>query len=761
MPRHTAQPRPEAAPLLLAPGVAVDLDNCALEPIHIPGSIQPRGYLLALNELDLTVQHVSANTVELSGADALTLLGGSLADALGAQPAAVIEHAVTNFSDLRARNPLDVTIRVGTEAIEFDAILNRLENGLLLVELEPANGPRPFSFPNTYQAVRGTVTELNQAASLGELYDITARAVRELTGFDRVMVYRYDEDYNGEVVAEAKRDDLNPFLGLHYPASDIPAQARALYEKNWIRLISDVSYTPVPIVPTLGPANGQPLDLTYSTLRSVSPIHIEYLQNMGVGASMSISLLRHGALWGLIACHHYSGAHTPPYGVRAAAEFLGSTLSLRLVDRTEDDELRAAVQAQSVVAKLAAATTNASEPITSSLLGGPSLLDLVPADGVVIRAEGHTATAGVVPDPASVRAIVQWARSTGSEVASTDSLTVAAPGFSVPVEVASGVLVLPLPEDQFVMWVRAESRQAVDWGGDPHNKELAAGEDDTLRLSPRKSFERWREVVQFRSEPWTTAQRSLAADLRGLVVEALYSRAQRDLRLAETLHRSLLPALPVVAGWDVSAHYETAEGGRVGGDWYDAFRTSPDVLAVVLGDVAGHGITSAGIMAKLSNALRAYLLDSQSPAHALTSLSKFVTQLVPDSFATVFVACINTDTGAVQAASAGHPLPYVTAPDTTPEPAPVVVSPPLGVRGASYTLSEFTLTRDAGLVLFSDGLIERRTEDIDVGLGRLVTTLTRLGSTVSAAQVFADVAQPAAADDATVFAIHRTPSESH
>ena len=182
--------------------------------------------------------------------------------------------------------------------------------------------------------------ELNRAHTLTDLYDAAARAVRDLTGFDRVMVYRYDQDYNGEVVAEAKRDDLNSFMGLHYPATDIPAQARALYEKNWLRLISDVDYTPVPLVPTIDPASGTPLDLTHATLRSVSPIHVEYLQNMGVHASMSISLLRRGRLWGLIACHHYAGPHLPPYGSRAAAEFLGSTLSLRLVDQFEDDQLR-------------------------------------------------------------------------------------------------------------------------------------------------------------------------------------------------------------------------------------------------------------------------------------------------------------------------------------------------------------------------------------------------------------------------------------
>ena len=182
-----------------------------------------------------------------------------------------LEQAASNFGDLRQRNPLECVVDVAGEARAFDAILRREPGGVLLVELEIAYGERPFSFPNTYQAVRSSVEELNQAATLTELYEVTARAVRDLTGFDRVMVYRYDEEYNGEVVAECKREDLNSFLGLHYPSTDIPAQARALYEKNWMRLISDVDYTPAPLVPAIDPATGTPLDLTHATLRSVSP----------------------------------------------------------------------------------------------------------------------------------------------------------------------------------------------------------------------------------------------------------------------------------------------------------------------------------------------------------------------------------------------------------------------------------------------------------------------------------------------------------
>jgi two-component system, chemotaxis family, sensor kinase Cph1 len=741
---------------LLAVGVPVDLDNCEREPIHIPGSIQPRGTLIAVEEMGLAVTQVSGNLGRSIGVNVDAALGRPLSEVLGGEGSAAIERAISAFGDLRERNPVEVTIDVSGEHVAFDAILHRASDGVLVIELEPARGPRPFSFPNTYLAVRGAVANLNQAVDLAELYRITARAVRDLTGFDRVMVYRYDHEFNGEVVAEEKRQELDSFLGLHYPASDIPAQARALYEKNWIRLISDVDYQPNLLVPNLNPLSSEPLDLTYSTLRSVSPIHIEYLHNMGVRASMSISLLRHGTLWGLIACHHYSGPHSPPYGVRAAAEFLGSTLSLRLVNRAERDELGVALQAQSVLAKLTAAISDEGQPMAVSLFEAPGLIDLFPADGIAVSIEGGVATRGVLPDPVTVEAIAQWARSTGDELVVTDCLTRSAPDIEISATQASGVLALQLPERQYILWFRTEAPRAIDWGGNPNEKSMQPDESDAVRLSPRKSFDRWQEVVHLRSLPWTPEQVKLALDVRTHAVEQLYVRSGRELREAEILQRSLLPTvLPSVQNWSISAYYEPAEGVQIGGDWYDVIVLSDDTVAVVLGDVAGHGIGAAGIMAQLRNALRAYLLETVSPGQALHRLNQFAASLLPDAFATAFVACVHTATGTVVAASAGHLKPYLIVPGTRAGVAPVRTSPPLGVTGAEYDESEFMIGRGAALILFSDGLVERRAEDITIGLERLGGRLTPLAPDTGAAEISAAVTTSGAHDDTTVVAVHR------
>ncbi|WP_375486195.1 SpoIIE family protein phosphatase [uncultured Jatrophihabitans sp.] len=744
-------PRGDEPPVFVPVGTPIDLDNCAREPIHIPGSVQPRGVLLVVSEPSLTVRQVSSNVADLLDRQLDDVVGHTIGEAFGERVGTRLGRVTSAFGDLRERNPVEVEIEVRGRSILFDAILYRGE-GELLVEFEPAEGPRPISFPNTYQAARSAVGDLNRAASLQELYDITAASIRGLTGFDRVMVYRYDHEYNGEVVAEAKRDDLNSFLGQHYPASDIPPQARALYEKNWIRLISDVNYTPAPIVPP----TDRPQDLTHSTLRSVSPIHVEYLQNMGVRASMSISLLRDGKLWGLIACHHYSSTHTPPYGVRAAAEFLGSALSLRLVDQAEDDELRLRLAGQAVLAKLTATTVDESVPLLEGLFGAPDLLDLVPADGVVAFVQGETRSAGRVPPDAVVRTLASWARGVGDDVVATDSVIHSAIDVEVDPSEVSGLMAVNLPDGQFILWLRGEYAHSIDWGGDPHNKAIAEQEGDHVRLSPRKSFERWREVVKGRSVAWAPSESAVVGDLRHHLVESLYARMRTESRLAETLQRSLLPPMPRVDGWQLTAHYEPAAGGRIGGDWYDAIVLRDGRLAVVLGDVAGHGIGAAGTMAQLRNALRAYLLDDTALEHAVERLNAFAIDTLPGAFATLAVARIDRATGQAEGVIAGHPRPYLLSGGSdAPVGAPVTISPPLGVRGATYRSREFDVPMGGGLILYSDGLIERRDEDIDDSLSRVGALIGGLDSRPSAREIFTAVGRATITDDTTVLALHR------
>ncbi len=747
-------PHLESADDLVPVGTPIDLDNCAREPIHIPGSIQPRGVLAIVRETDFHVRQVSANVAELLGRPVDDVLGQHLSVLMGADQAARIVEAMRAPGEVRQRNPIECVIEVAGRERAFDAIMRREPGGVLLVELEIAYGERPFSFPNTYQAVRGSVEELNRVATLEELYDTAARAVRDLTGFDRVMVYRYDEHYNGEVVAEAKRDDLNSFLGLHYPSTDIPAQARALYEKNWIRLISDVDYAPAPLVPAVHPDLGAPPNLTHATLRSVSPIHVEYLQNMGVHASMSISLLRNGRLWGLIACHHYAGPHLPPFGTRAAAEFLGSTLSLRLVERFDDDQLQKRLTAQAVLGKLTAATLDDSESLTAAMLGAPDLLDLVAAEGVVVHIAGEREVRGSVPSAEITSAIADWALESGDEIASSECLSHELPDLNIDPQLAAGALVLNLPDGQSAIWFRREKLRSVDWGGDPYNKAIAVSEGDGVRLSPRKSFERWREIVRECSEPWAPGEIESAEALRRYLVEALYRRTRGALRVAETLQRSLLPdSIPKLENWQLSAHYEPAAGGRVGGDWYDAFELRDGRLIVLLGDVAGHGIQAAGIMAQLRNVLRAQLFAGSTPAAALTELNDFCLHMLPNAFATVLVARVDLDSGQVESACAGHLIPFLTSASRPVVRAPIQLSPPIGLKGVTYKPSVFTMEPGSGLVVYSDGLVERRGESIDDNMDRLAEAIAHASD--ASASWIRTVMSENTHDDVTIVTLRR------
>jgi two-component system, chemotaxis family, sensor kinase Cph1 len=731
----------------LAPGEPVDLTNCEREPIHVPGSIQPRGVLLAVSEPDMVVQQASRNLADVVGTAWDDALGRPLTEVLGVPTAEAIARSASAFGDLRERNPVEVVLDRDGTPYPVDAILHRATHetapgaqspaSTLVVELEPAFGPRPFSFPNTYQAVRGTIGDLNRATSLQELYDITAQAVRTLTGFDRVMVYRYDDDYNGEVVAEAKVPALNSFLGLHYPASDIPAQARALYEKNWVRLINDVDYVPSPLEPVDLPGTGQPLDLTYSTLRSVSPIHCEYLRNMGVRASMSISLLRDDKLWGLIACHHYSGPHSPPYATRAAAEFLGSTLSLRLVDRAEDEEHRRALRVRSTLAWLTAAALDEDRSLAETLLGEPGLLDVVPADSVVVNLQGHVGSAGVPLPPEVVTTLAGWAAAQGGDVVSTDRLPLVAPTLGVPADLACGVMAVPLPEGQFVIWTRAEQVHSVDWGGDPHNKAIAEREGDGVRLSPRKSFDRWRETVRSRSDPWKPGECAEVEDLRTNLLESLYARSRRVAQAALTLQRSLLSEPPDPDHLEVAVRYTpAAREAQVGGDWYDVFTQPDGSTMLVIGDVVGHDAEAAGSMGQLRGLLRGISYASpEGPAAVLSRLDRAMAGLQLGAMATVLVAQLE-QTPAERAegltrlrwSSAGHPPAVVLGPDGTVEvldghrPELLLGASPEAAR----TDHVVTLRRGATVLLYTDGLIERRDQVLDEGIARLRTELATL-----------------------------------
>jgi len=709
------------------------LTTCDAEPIHVPGAIQPHGVLVALDDAQQVVV-CSANIETMLGISADEAFGRPLAALVGSDLAARVE---ARRDEGYPSDPMVVVLgkpaagELGGQQVDV-RVHASAERVVVELEGSPVQGLGAIG----YRSARTAMTRLAAASTLAELTDLLAHEVRDLTGFDRVMVYRFDSEWNGEVVAEAKRADLNPFFGLHYPASDIPAQARRLYELNPIRLIADIGYAPVPLVPLLDPHSGRPLDLSHASLRSVSPIHIEYLANMGVTASMSISILIDDRLWGLIACHHYSGAHRPGQEARSAAEFVTQVASHLVAHRERADARDAAVLTRGEMTLLSARLSATDDDVLDTLFADPALLSVFGATGVANLFQGTLRTAGDVPDLATMLAISDVLNEPDAYLSSTDHLAGLDPRFADVAGVASGVLRVGSLPDQWGMWFRPEQRQVVDWGGDPTNKRLAAEEGADVRLSPRKSFEKWREVMSGHGVPWEPWHLEAAEELGRTINSLLLLRSREQVAMAESMQRSVvLDRAPEFAGVELTARYRPASTYQLGGDWWDAFELDERRLAFAVGDVAGHGVAAASAMTQVRTALRAYLYDGHTPGGCLDRLDRLMDGLLGIGVATALVAVLDRDTGLVEIASAGHPDPLLVTADGAAQELALERRPLLGVGTGTAPSSVVDLSGGELLVLFTDGLVERRGSDTEVQTDRLLD----LASGAGVAAVDADV----------------------
>ncbi len=502
----------------------VTLDNCEKEPIHIPGAVQPHGVLFACQGDALTVSQVSENAEVIFGEPIAAVLGRPLGPLLDPSSAAHLARLAAQES-LRGLAPFRIVSRIGRA---FDAVAHR-SGSTFVLEIEPARGgtdEHGESIGAFDTRLRASVVRLQHASDVAALTAAAAEEVRTITGFDRVMVYRFDADWNGEVVAESKVESLGSFRGQHYPAADIPAQARRLYTLNRLRFIADASYVPSPLVPELDPVTTVPLDMSHSILRSVSPIHLEYMKNMGVTASMSVSLVIDGELAGLIACHHYAGPRLVPVSARDTAEYLAYALSwqLRVVEGAEKaDRARTAQQHEAEVVRSIA--------IASELLDGldtPALASLADASGAAVVLEEGVRRIGRTPSAEAITAIVAWLREEGHEVFSTDHLAGCFPAAADKTweETAAGLVAVAIARElgEYILWFRPAVTKVVDWAGNPH-KSVTSRAGGAPRLSPRGSFEVWQEVVEGRSLPWESWQVDAASSLRRVILGGVRRRA--------------------------------------------------------------------------------------------------------------------------------------------------------------------------------------------------------------------------------------------
>ncbi len=521
-------------------GFRVDLTNCEREPIHVLGNIQPFGFLVAIAG-DGIITRASANVQAFTGKTPQEMLGQPVAAIFAEDAVHAIRNRVTLLRGPDAVERLfDVALLPGKPL--FDVAVH-FSGDAIVMEAEPA---RPEEMEAS-ALVRSMITRQGQSENVAAFLREGARQVRALTGFDRVMVYRFDDQGSGEVAAESLQPGIDSFLGLHYPASDIPAQARKLYLRNIFRVIADVEDIPVPLV--AAHADGEALDQSLSVLRAVSPIHIEYLKNMGVRASLSISIIVDGKLWGLFACHHYA-PRLPSFAYRTAAELFGQLFSLMLESRLRRESAAYETRAREVTDRLMAAMAQDSSLLHNAVWIGDMVLDTIPADGVGVFLEGSVSLTGLTPDREQFAALIRYlTQQAGAQLLSSDCLGRLLPEAAAYADRAAGMLAIPLsrkPGDYVVLF-RSEQLRAVRWAGNPE-KPVELGPHGA-RLTPRKSFEAWSELVKGQALPFSEAERRIAEALRSGMLEVLMrlsdsageerarAHERQELLIAELNHR--------------------------------------------------------------------------------------------------------------------------------------------------------------------------------------------------------------------------------
>jgi two-component system, chemotaxis family, sensor kinase Cph1 len=497
---------------------------CAQEPVQLIGRIQSHGLLFALSEPDLVVRQVSANISAYLGISPELVLGGSFEAILRAEQFESFQYQALSGEVLRATL---VDLVVGAYTITMDCIAHR-QDGVLIVEMESLDGVHSIHPLNIDDHVRVPLSRMQEASDIVELSCLAASEIRKLSGFDRVMVYRFDEEWNGEVIADEVLDSPISYLGLRFPANDIPPQARQLFLLNPLRMIADVDATPVDIVPAIGPLTGKPLDLTRSLTRSAAPVHLEYLHNMGVQASLTVSILVEGRLWGLITCHH-PVARRLDRATRSVCGLIGQALASQVNLRIDNEVLQARLTSRKQLEKCMAEIEAAESLFSVDHFLGASLLALLDADGIISSIDGVLSDQGITLAEERLLPIISMLRNLALRgISSSHHLSDLSSTAASYASEAGGALYIGLDEgsSDYLLLLRRELVETVVWAGDPNE---AVSTDEQGRLHPRSSFSAWRETVRGRSRPWRELEVENAGALRELLL-----RLQNALKLHES-----------------------------------------------------------------------------------------------------------------------------------------------------------------------------------------------------------------------------------
>ena len=537
-----ADPLPAPSAPVQALEAALDLTSCDREPIHIPGSIQPHGFLLALDAQG-SVAAASRTAADFLNRPLAEIFGRSLPELLGAEAGDAITGGFA-FAPLTAATRLltSVALPGGEQQLQhFDAVAYRSGEGAAahdVVEFERSPGEVDIEAMNA--RLFNFVGVIRRMPRIEDICQSAVDEVHALTGCDRVVLYRFDEAGNGLVLAERRsQEQIASYLDLRFPASDVPAQARRMYELNRVRIIPDVEYDASPLLGPNGSVHDLDLDLSSSILRSVSPIHRQYMRNMGTRCSMSVSIIIDGHLWGLISCHHQQPKYVP-LRLRSACDFVMQVTASQIESQANATHLQRALNAKGVQTRLLASMA-AEDSYAAGLTRVPdALMELAGADGAAVVTGSSISRMGVTPGETQIQQLVEWfGGSEHEELLATDHLSSVYPPAAEFTAAASGLIVVPVSRlnSSFVLWFRRELVQTVRWAGDPHKPALPAS-DDTLgkdAVHPRHSFEEWRQTVRGRSEPWHVEAVEAVGEFRRALLEVVLKRAEELALLAAGL----------------------------------------------------------------------------------------------------------------------------------------------------------------------------------------------------------------------------------
>lgn len=490
-----------------------DSEFCGKVPIHLTNLIQPYGILLVVEAGTESVVQASENTPLIFEQTAEQLVNSSLKDLLNER----------NYLSLKAKLSEGLNDKIpGTWELNgrhYLVLIHRKPDQLLIeIDARPLTPGKQDSFIEVYQELKYAMSSLESTSTLAETCQLAARELKRISGFDKVMIYQFDLEWNGTVIAEEREQDMESYYGFTFPASDIPKQARALYLKNPYRFIPDRNYEPVRLFPVVNPLTGSFLDLSDCNLRSVAAVHVEYLKNMGVVASMSTRILHHDKLWGLIACHHKTPMYAS-YEMCSIFEMLSSIISVKITSM--QNEVRSDVE-NNITATYSHLIESVyrSQDLTGKLLSDSGVLRLFSATGAVISKNGKFLTIGVTPRTEQLEELLLWLHTREiKKVYHTDQLGAEYEYARDYASEGSGMLVIPINylKDSYLIVFRPERVQMINWGGNPD--ERIVFDQNEKNYHPRNSFKQWQQKVHGIALPWRKEEIDIAETLRSFIYE--------------------------------------------------------------------------------------------------------------------------------------------------------------------------------------------------------------------------------------------------